>query len=167
MVRFSANLSFMFQEHSFLRRFGAASRAGFHAVEFLHHHLDHKPAELGTVLREHSLPVSVFNAFPGNWDAGDRGFASLLGCEQALRDSVEQALPYAEAFGAKRMHVMAGLSTSQGEEGVAAANQFVDNIRWAARRVAGHGLTVLIEPINPRDMPGASSIVSPSERFVP
>jgi hydroxypyruvate isomerase len=154
MVRFSANLSFMYKERFFLSRFGAAKRAGFGAVEFLHHHLDYTPAELGNELREHSLDVSVFNAFPGDWDAGDRGFAARPGYEVALRESVEQALPYADAFGAQRMHVMAGLASSQGALGDAAASCYVENIRWAARRVAGHGLTILIEPINPRDMPG-------------
>ena len=136
MVRFSANLSFMYKERFFLSRFGAAKRAGFGAVEFLHHHLDYTPAELGNELREHSLDVSVFNAFPGDWDAGDRGFAARPGYEVALRESVEQALPYADAFGAQRMHVMAGLASSQGALGDAAASCYVENIRWAARRVA-------------------------------
>ena len=135
MVRFSANLSFMYKERFFLSRFGAAKRAGFGAVEFLHHHLDYTPAELGNELREHSLDVSVFNAFPGDWDAGDRGFAARPGYEVALRESVEQALPYADAFGAQRMHVMAGLASSQGALGDAAASCYVENIRWAARRV--------------------------------
>src|SRR5690606_41092852 len=28
------------------------------------------------------------------------------------------------------------------------------NLAWACRRAAGAGVTVLIEPLNPRDMPG-------------
>ena len=33
-LQFSANLSFLFTEHDFLDRFGAAARAGFKGVEF-------------------------------------------------------------------------------------------------------------------------------------
>jgi hydroxypyruvate isomerase len=31
---------------------------------------------------------------------------------------------------------------------------YVRNLRWAARRASDEGLSLLIEPINPRDMPG-------------
>lgn len=31
---------------------------------------------------------------------------------------------------------------------------FIDNLRWAAERLAGAGVTALIEPINPVDIPG-------------
>ena len=35
MLRFAANLSFMYNEHEFLDRFAAAARDGFKGVEFL------------------------------------------------------------------------------------------------------------------------------------
>jgi len=78
MPRFSANLSMMFQEHAFLDRFKAARDAGFDAVEFLFPY-DHTPDELEKVVADNALEISVFNLFPGDWQAGERGLAALPG----------------------------------------------------------------------------------------
>lgn len=150
MVRLSANLSFLFHDRPFLERFGAAARAGFRAVEFLFPY-DYPVAALGSLTREHRLAVSVFNAEPGNWAAGSRGHAALPGRERALRESIERALPYAAALGAKRLHVMAGVPSGDLR---CDEDCYVENIRWAANRLAQHDLRLLVEPINSRDMPG-------------
>ena len=149
MPKFSANLSMMFTEYQFLDRFAAARTAGFDAVEFLFPYAE-SAADVGTAVHQNNLQISVFNLSPGDWDAGDRGLAALVGREQAFRDSVTQALPYAKATGAKSLHIMAGLTPPDD----ATEQTYIDNILFAADHFATAGLELLIEPINPRDMPG-------------
>lgn len=153
MPRFAANLSMMYQEHVFLDRFAAAAADGFRAVEYLFPYA-FDPAEIAARLREHGLRQVLFNAPPGHWDGGERGLACLPGRESDFRrDFVEKALPYAQALGCPRIHVMAGL-VPQGAERAALGATYLSNLRWAARQAAAQGLDVLIEPINTRDMPG-------------
>ena len=76
MPRFAANLSMMFTDVPFLDRFEAAARAGFTAVEFLFPY-DHPAEEVGKRLKRNGLTQALFNLPPGNWDAGEKGFAAL------------------------------------------------------------------------------------------
>src|SRR3984957_10979721 len=76
MPRFAANLSMMFTEVPFLDRFDAAAKAGFTAVEFLFPY-EHPADKVGERLRRNGLTQALFNLPPGNWEAGEKGFASL------------------------------------------------------------------------------------------
>ena len=76
MPRFAANLSMMFTEVPFLDRFDAAAKAGFTAVEFLFPY-DHPAEEVGERLRRNGLTQALFNLPPGDWAAGEKGFAAL------------------------------------------------------------------------------------------
>src|SRR6478672_13390806 len=76
MPRFAANLTMMFNEVPFLDRFDAAAKAGFTAVEFLFPY-DHPAEEVGERLRRNGLTQALFNLPPGNWEAGEKGFAAL------------------------------------------------------------------------------------------
>lgn len=152
MPRFAANLSMLYPEHAFLDRFEAAARDGFEGVEFLFPY-DHEPAELVARLRSNGLQQVLFNGPPGNWDAGDKGTACLPGREAEFRAGIGQALRYAEALACPRVHVMAGL-VPEGQDRAALRATYVDNLRWAARQAAPHGVKLLVEPINTRDVPG-------------
>lgn len=151
MPRFSANISMMFSEHDFLDRFGAASAAGFEAVEFLFPY-DHPASDIGDVISMHGLDVSVFNLSPGDWQAGERGLGCLADRREEFEASVEAAIVYAEATGTQRCHVMAG---NPGDVPLHAARSvFIQNLHHAADRFETAGLELLIEPLNGRDMPG-------------
>ena len=108
MPRFSANLSFLFGEVPFLQRFGEAAHAGFRAVEFAFAY-DFLLQEIVAEQRARRLDVVLINAPPGDWDAGDRGLASLPGREHEFGASIAQALQYAKALGCTNIHVMAGV----------------------------------------------------------
>ena len=153
MPRFAANLSMMYAEHDFLDRFAAAAADGFAAVEYLFPYA-HDSRVLAARLAEHGLQQVLFNAPPGNWEKGERGMACLPGREDDFQRSfVEQALPYAIALNSPRIHVMAGL-LPEGADRTRLRSTYVTNLRWAAAQAAVHGVDVLIEPINPRDVPG-------------
>ena len=146
MPRFAANLTMMFTERPFLERFGAAAAAGFRAVEFLFPY-DWPAAEVRAALDAARLELALFNAPPGDWEAGERGLAALPGREADFRAAFARALDHAAVLRPARLHVMAGLAA-----GPAAREVYIANLAWAAEAAGGQGLT--IEPINSRDMPG-------------
>jgi len=152
MPRFAANLSMLYNEHAFLDRFAAAASDGFEAVEFLFPYaFDAK--ELVQRLNDNGLQQVLFNAPPGNWDAGERGIACLPGREEEFRTGFAKALEYASALQCPRIHVMAGLAP-EGADRTTLMSTYKANLTWAAKQAAGAGRNVLIEPINTRDIPG-------------
>ncbi|WP_372525568.1 2-oxo-tetronate isomerase [Piscinibacter sp.] len=153
MPRFAANLSMMYAEHAFLDRFAAAAADGFAAVEYLFPYA-FEPAALTQRLADHGLQQVLFNAPPGDWDAGERGITCLPGREAEFRRGfVEQALPYAQALRCPRVHVMAGLAPA-GADRAGLRATYAANLAWAAAQAAPLAIDVLIEPINTRDIPG-------------
>ncbi len=75
MPCFAANLTVLFAELPFEERFEAAARAGFRAVECLFPY-DWPAAALAGRLRDAGLELVLFNAPPGDWDAGELGLAA-------------------------------------------------------------------------------------------
>lgn len=148
MIKFAANLSFLFNEVPFLDRFEAAAEAGFKGVEYLFPY-DYQPEDLASRLRANGLTQALFNLPPGNWENGERGLAGLPGREADFQAAVEKALMYADATGCKLLHAMPGLRHHGAEW-----RTYISNLRKAARMAAGHGVSILIEPINERDIPG-------------
>ncbi len=152
MPTFAANLSMMFTEHPFLDRFGAAAAAGFTAVEFLFPYAF--PAEdIRARLEAHQLTQALFNLPPGNFDAGERGVACLAERADEFREGVSKALAYADTLGCRTLHCMAGLKP-QGRPEAELLEVYRRNLEWAAAECRSAGRTLLLEPINGRDMPG-------------
>jgi len=152
MPRFAANLSMMYTEYDFLDRFAAAAQDGFEGVEYLFPYA-WSAAELARRLRDNGLQQVLFNAPPGNWDADERGLAAMPGREAEFRAGLTEALGYAVTLDCPRLHVMAGRLPDGADPAVHHAT-YVANLRWACARAADAGRTLLVEPINLRDMPG-------------
>ena len=154
MPRFAANLSFLFTEVPFLARFGEAAQAGFRAVEFAFAY-EYRLQELIAEQRAHRLDVALINAPAGDWDAGDRGLAALPGREHEFSAAIADALRYAQALSCPRIHVMAGIVPADADdaERERRTRTYVRNLRLAATEAAAQGMTILIEPLNPRDVP--------------
>lgn len=152
MPKFAANLSMMYQEHAFLDRFAAASRDGFRGVEFLFPY-EFKAAEIKQRLTDSGLTQALFNTPPGDWAAGERGLASLPGRETEFRAALAKALEYCAVLGNDRLHVMAGLIKPDQDRARHRAT-YLTNLGFAAQQAASLGVTIVIEPINTRDIPG-------------
>ena len=150
MLTFAANLSWMFKEHDFLDRFAAAADAGFEWVEYLFPY-DHDPEDIAERLTRHKLKLALFNAPPGDLANNERGFACLASRRADFRSSLAIALVYARATHAPRLHVMAGVV--DGNRGAALAT-YKDSLNYACDAAAPLGLDILIEPLNPVDVPG-------------
>ena len=152
MPRLAANLTMMYNEHPFLDRFQAAASDGFQGVEFLFPY-DFAAADIRARLQDNGLTQALFNAPPGDWAAGERGIASLPGREDEFLRGLDQALGYAAQLGNRSLHVMAGLIRPE-QDRAAHRAVYVRNLARAASVAASAGITVVIEPINTRDIPG-------------
>ncbi|MCW8087292.1 2-oxo-tetronate isomerase [Sabulicella glaciei] len=152
MPKFAANLSMMFNELPFLDRFAAARAAGFEAVEFLFPY-EHPAEEIAARLKGSGLQNVLFNAPPGDWNAGERGMACLPERRAEFRDGIKRALDYATALGCPRLHVMAGLAPAGGARDTLLAT-YAANLDFAAEECAKASVKPVIEPINHRDIPG-------------
>jgi 2-dehydrotetronate isomerase len=161
MPKFAANLSFLYQELPFLERVGAAARDGFKAVECLFPY-ETPPKDLRAALAGHELRIVLHNApvggedaasFASAWQRGERGTACIPGKAAEFRAGLLYALAYARAVGCPRVHVLSGIAP----EG--AAQELLDetlraNLRWAVKQAAQSDVTLMIEPLNTRDVPG-------------
>jgi hydroxypyruvate isomerase len=152
MPRFAANLSMMFTEYDFLDRFAAAADAGFQAVEYLFPY-EYPADELARRLEAAGLQQALFNLPPGDWTMAERGLAALAGREADFAQALDLAIAYAKPLKCPKLHAMAGILAPAADRALA-RRTYVANLRLAAARTAEAGITLLIEPINTRDIPG-------------
>jgi len=148
MPVFSANLSIMFLELSFLERFAAARKAGFEFVECWFPY-DHAVSTIEKVLNENGLKLVGINSAPG--EPGEWGLAALPGRQKDFANSIAQALEYGARLGSA-VHVMAGLAGMVPFADAQAT--YLENLEYAIGKADGTGVQLLIEPLNSRDRPG-------------
>ena len=169
MPRIAANLGYLFTERPFMERFGAAAAAGFSAVE-LQFVYDQSPSAVKAELAQHGLTMLGINTPPGQLPAGEFGLAAVPGREAEFATTFQKALDYAVAIGAPQIHVLSGMVPPN--ERPAAETTLLRNLARAADLAAEHDITLLIEPINPRDRPNyylnraehAADIIAKMER---
>ena len=152
MPRFSANLSMFYPELPFLERFGAAAADGFAAVEYVGAY-DEDWGAVKALLDRHELAQALFNMPAGNWAMGERGITCHPDRVAEFRAGVETAIGFAKATGCGQINCLAGIAPS-GYERAALEEVLIENLRYAAPRLADEGIRLLVEPINPQDMPG-------------
>ncbi len=152
MPRFSANISMLFKEDEFPERFEAAAQAGFKAVEIQFPYSWDKRL-LAQVAQRAGVEVVLINIPAGDSEKGDRGLGCLPGRVSEFRKGVARAIEYAKALVCKQMNCLAGVTPPNvAEEEL--RETYVRNLRYAAGELALHGMTLLIEPINTRTIPG-------------
>ena len=152
MPRLAANLSTLFKERAFADRFAAAAAAGFTAVEYQYPY-EWDAQELSERARAAGVQVVLHNMPPGDPARGEHGTACLPGREQRFRDDLEIGISYAVRAGCKQLHCMAGVMPA-GTPRAALHATYVENLRYAARRLAEEGMRLLIEPLSPRTVAG-------------
>jgi hydroxypyruvate isomerase len=151
--RLAANISLLFPELPFLERFAAASRAGFRAVEYQFPYGFASARAIAEHARAAGVEVVLHNLPGGDAAKGDRGIACQPARVAEFREGVERAIEYAGAVGCPRLNALAGIAPA----GVPRERLFatlVENLRYAAGKLAAAGLTLLTEPANPRTLPG-------------
>lgn len=152
MSLFAANLTTIFTEVPFLERFKKAKKAGFKYVECQFPY--EVPIEfIQTELRENELSLVLINFPAGVWENGERGLAIYSDRIEEFRESVTKGIEYASALGVSKLHCLAGV-LHKGMDYYQARKTYMENLKFAAEQMVPYHLTLLIEPINPFDMPG-------------
>jgi hydroxypyruvate isomerase len=151
MNKFAVNLSTIFTEVPFLERFKKARDFGFPFVECQFPY-EYSIQEIQRELEQQQLEMVLINFPPGNWEKGDRGIAVDSTRIKEFKESVNKGIQYARALNVSKIHCMAGITTEADPE--EARKVYIENLHYAGTELAKHGLTLLIEPINPYDMPG-------------
>ncbi|SME90155.1 hydroxypyruvate isomerase [Tistlia consotensis] len=149
MPRFSANLGFLWPGRPLLERVEAAARAGFRAIE-LHWPYETPAAEMKAACARLGLTLLGINTVVGDAAKGESGLGALPGREADFQASVDQSVAWCRGSGAVAIHCMAGVVPP--EQKAAARETLLRNLEAAAAKA--EGLTLLLEPLNPRDKPG-------------
>jgi hydroxypyruvate isomerase len=152
MPKFAANLSMLYTEYPFIQRFAAAAADGFKAVEYVSPY-EETPDAIASELKKHGLTQALFNLPAGDWAAGERGIACLPDRIGEFEASVDKALVYAAALDCRKINCLAGIAPP-GADPDKLEETLVNNLRYAAPRLADAGVTLVFEPINTRDIPG-------------
>ena len=145
MIKFSANLGFLWKDLPLPDAIRAAKVAGFDAVE-CHWPYEFPASEVIAALDETGLPMLGLNTAPGNLADGDFGLSAIPGREREARAAIDKAIESAAAVKARNVHVMAGKS-----KGEIARSVFVENLSYACEAAKKADLTILIEPLNAHD----------------
>jgi 2-dehydrotetronate isomerase len=148
-LRFSANLGFLWADHPLLERIDHAARAGFRAVE-LHQPYDVPARALKRRCHDAGVELLAINTGRGP-RPGDFGLAAVPGHAVEARALIDQALDYAHEAGAAMIHVLAGVVKPGSHD--AAREALLANLHYALRQAGPHGLTLLLEALNPADAP--------------
>ncbi|MEP5760328.1 MAG: TIM barrel protein [Litoreibacter sp.] len=146
MTRISANLGFLWTDLSLPDAIRAAATAGFDAVEF-HWPYSVDTRDVQTALHETGLPVVGLNTQRGN--PGENGLSAIPGRESEARVFIDEACSYAAAIECGSIHVMAGFT----DGGTDAEKTFVENLIYACEVAEKNQQTILVEPLNSRDVP--------------
>ena len=152
MPKLAANLTMLWNELDFLDRFDAAAKAGFTGVEYLFPY-PYPKEQLVERLQRNGLAQVLHNLPAGDWAKGDRGVACDPGRVGEFQDGVGKAIEYARTLRCTQVNCLAGIPPA-GIDPQKAHATFVSNLRFAAERLGGEGIRLLIEPINTYDIPG-------------
>ena len=94
----------------------------------------------------HNLPA-------GDWDAGERGIACHPDRVGEFQEGVGRAIEYATTLGCDQVNCLAGIAPSD-VPSETLRETFVSNLSFAAGELEKADITLLIEAINTRDIPG-------------
>lgn len=154
MFNLSANISLMFQEFPFLERIGAAACSGFRAVEVMYPY-EFSAHDMAEKMRSWNVMLSVLNAPPGDYMIGERGLAALPGRVTEFRDSLKQAIEYANTTQCTNIHVLTG-NLHDDIDQFEVMSTLRSNLLYCAELFAENGVTLLLEPLSTQILPSYS-----------
>ena len=152
MLKFSANLTMLFNDVDFLSRFERAARAGFKGVEYMLPY-EWKKEELAEKLDKYGLEQVLHNLPAGNWSVGERGIAGLPQRVGEFQEGVGLAIEYAKVLRCPRLNCLVGITPKE-VPAEKIRQTLVDNLRFAATALEKEGIRLLVEPLNDQDIPG-------------
>lgn len=151
-MKIAANLSMLFTELPLRERVLAAMRAGFDGVE-IQFPYELPAIALKEVLELSGMPLVLINVPAGDLMTGGPGLASVPARQAEFDAALQEALTYAAMVCPTCINVLPG-RLADGVSREQALACLVANLRKSAEAFAILGIRVLVEAINPIDMPG-------------
>lgn len=150
-MKLSANLSMLYTELPFLKRFTAARRDGFRAVE-IQFPYDTPIADIRRALMDNDQRCVLINVPAGDLMDGGEGLASVPRKTAEYAAAVVECLAYARGLNVPSVNVLPGrcFQPERREEYLAT---FKKNLVVTANSLAPFGITTTFEAINRFDMP--------------
>ncbi|WP_027896394.1 hydroxypyruvate isomerase family protein [Zestomonas thermotolerans] len=151
-MRIAANLSLLFTERPLVERVVAAAAAGFDGVE-IQFPYEVPALRLKEALEAAGMPLVLINVPAGDLMDGGPGLAGVPARREEFAAALREALTYAAMVRPACVNVLPGRLAEGVARGQALAT-LADNLRLAAEEFQVLGIRVLVEAINPLDMPG-------------
>ena len=150
VLKFCANLSFMFQETScLLERYKLAKDAGFLGIECASPY-DFPIEKVVEVKEKNKLQQVLINVPVGSLSEGELGFAAFPDKSIKFLESFNRALEYAKALKCQIIHIMAGIVPKKCNLHY---ETFEKNIGLIVPVLEREGIIAVIEPINSVTVP--------------
>lgn len=145
-----ANISMLFTELPLVRRLAAARACGFDGVE-----IQFPDASETEELRASSvatgMPIVLINVPRGTGD--EVGLAALPDRQKDFRAAVARCAQQANALSVRKVNVLAGRPPADTDPALC-RQVLIENLRHAADVMAKIDIRVMMEPVNPNDVPG-------------
>lgn len=151
-MKIAANLSLLFNELPLIERVVAAAAAGFDGVE-IQFPYELPAIRLKEALEAAGMPLRLINLPAGDLMNGGPGLAAVPARQTEFEAALQQALSYAAMVRPALVNVLPGC-LAEGVEPEQALVCLVDNLRKTAEAFQLLGIAVVVEAINPLDMPG-------------
>lgn len=146
----SANLSMMFLEAPLVDRMRLAREAGFASVE-IQFPEDAMVPSIAQASTDLGLPVTLINVPRGTGD--EVGMAALPGREDDFRIAMESCAAQARTLRVAKINILSGRPPA-GVDRETCMACLTDNLRRAGDLFGDIGVKVMVEPVNPVDVPG-------------
>ncbi|WP_079201204.1 hydroxypyruvate isomerase family protein [Pseudomonas sp. CC6-YY-74] len=151
-MKIAANLSLLFSELPLRERVVAAAAAGFDGVEIQF------PYELAAIrlkeaLEAAGMPLVLINLPAGDLLSGGAGLAAVPARQAEFDAALQEALTYAAMVRPACVNVLPG-RLAEGVNRERALATLATNLHKSAEAFQRLGIRVLVEAINPLDMPG-------------
>lgn len=151
MINLAANLSMLYNEQDFMKRFKLASEFGFKGVEYLFPY-DYEKDDIKNELLENNLEQILFDFPVGDFAAGERGIAIYPDRKSEFQEGVHQAIEYADVLDCKRLTVLVGIDNGKFTKNEL-NDTLIENLIYASDQTKDKGINVLVEALNLIDAP--------------
>lgn len=148
---YSAHIGYLFTDRPMAERIASAIRNGFKGVE--HPAPYSVPAkEMAGWLKSAGAQYVQLGLYSGEASKGEKGLGIFPERRAEFRESVAQALDYAETVGASMVHAMAGVLPS-GQRAQHHWDCYVENLAFAAAEARPRGIKVIVEAMSESAVP--------------
>jgi len=148
---YSAHIGYLFTDKPMEERITSATRYGFKAIE--HPAPYSAPAtEMAGWLKSAGARYVQLGLYSGDASKGEKGLGIFPDRRDEFRESVTEALDYAEAVGASMVHAMAGI-LPPAQRAQHHWDCYVENLAFAAKAARPRGIKVIVEAMSEGAVP--------------